>query len=354
MKIGILTASRTNNNGTDLQALAMQTLFSAISNGPAEIINYVCPKLENSRKAFYPKNIKGLAQMPFRLVRHIQHERFRKKYFQYSEEIYTKENLQYNPYDLVVVGSDQIWNLKITGEDMSFFLPFSMKGLKSSYAASIATGDMTQIEEKHHIHQHLSDFFQVSVREETAVDALGGIGVKARHDLDPLLMLPADHWEQFVANRKTKGKFVFVYTVSRTKEALAYAKAYAKQNNAKVISWGPMFKPTTGVHSVPFGSIEEWLFYMKHADLVVTNSYHGLAFCVNFQKKFTLFALPNKHSNIRLESLLETAGVEAQKDGTIYCPDWMGVQEKIESKRSASERYIKQMLERATEYAAKN
>lgn len=354
MKIGILTASRTNNNGTDLQALAMQALFSKMSNSSAEIINYMCPKLENSRKVFYPKTIKGLAQIPFRVVKCIQHERFRKKYFHYSAELYTKDNLQDNPYDLVVVGSDQIWNLKITGEDMSFFLPFSMRGLKSAYAASIATGDMTLIEEKHNIHQHLSGFFQVSVREKMAVDTLAEIGVKARHDLDPLLMLPADYWEPIVASRKKKEKFVFVYTVSRTREALAYAKTYAKENNAKVISWGPMFKPVAGVHSVPFGSIEDWLFYMKHADLVVTNSYHGLAFCINFQKKFTLFTLPDKNSYTRLESLMKTAGVERQEDGTIYCPDWTDVEKKIESKRYNSERYIKQMLERATEYASKN
>lgn len=354
MKIGILTASRTNNNGTDLQALAMQMLFSSLSNSNAEIINYICPKLENSRKAFYPRGVKGVVKMPFRVVNHIQHERFRKKYFRYSAELYTKDNLQNNPYDLVVVGSDQIWNLKITGEDMSFFLPFSMRGLKSSYAASVATGDMTCAEEKYHIRQHLSDFFQVSVREKMAVDTLAGIDVKARHDLDPLLMVPVDYWEPIVARRKKKEKVVFVYTVSRTREALAYAKAYAKQNNAKVISWGPMFKPVAGVHSIPFGSIEDWLFYMKHADLVVTNSYHGLAFCVNFQKKFALFALENKDSNTRLENLLEIAGIEAQEDGTIYCPDWTRVQKKMESKRVESKQYIKLMLERATEYAAKN
>ena len=66
MTVGILTASRTDNNGTDLQALAMQKIFEKV-NGQSIIINYKCDKLENSRKIFYPLSFRGFLNIPYQL-----------------------------------------------------------------------------------------------------------------------------------------------------------------------------------------------------------------------------------------------------------------------------------------------
>ena len=75
MKIGILTASRTDNNGTDLQAYAMQTLFQRDGND-VELINYQCEKLENSRKVFYPHTLRGLLSIPYNLYKHYGYHGF--------------------------------------------------------------------------------------------------------------------------------------------------------------------------------------------------------------------------------------------------------------------------------------
>lgn len=50
MKIGILTASRTDNHGTDLQALAMQNLFRRMGAEDVEIIDYICKKIDTSTR----------------------------------------------------------------------------------------------------------------------------------------------------------------------------------------------------------------------------------------------------------------------------------------------------------------
>ena len=130
MKVGILTASRTNNNGTDLQAYAMQELLGEVCDD-VELINYKCEKLENSRKIFFAKSLRGLFLIPQRYPRHKNHEAFRKQFFHYSNTVYDKTSIQSVDYDMIIVGSDQIWNLSITGNDLSFFLPFSCRAVKS-------------------------------------------------------------------------------------------------------------------------------------------------------------------------------------------------------------------------------
>ena len=53
MRIGILTASRTDNNGTDLQALAMLNLFRRMGADNVELVDYECEKLESSKNLFF-------------------------------------------------------------------------------------------------------------------------------------------------------------------------------------------------------------------------------------------------------------------------------------------------------------
>lgn len=344
MIVGILTASRTDNNGTDLQAFAMQRLFER-SGCEAIIINYKCDKLENSRKVFYPISFKGLLNIPYQICTHIKHENFRKKYFKYSKQVYTKEDIKDINFDYIVVGSDQVWNLKITGNDLNFFLPFKTDAIKVSYAVSLGVLDLTEWECKYGLKRMLSDFKGISVRELSGVKALEKIGVDAVCSLDPLLMIESFEWNEIVSLHKENSPYIFVYTVDRTYEVLAYAKQMASKMNCKVIFYGNLLRPVRGVEIKRFSGIEEWLALLKNAELVITNSYHGLSFSVNFHKKFSLFWLKNSmQSNTRMESLLLQIGIKNYKDGMICEPDWEKIDICLKKQRSKSYQYIKEML----------
>lgn len=344
MKIGILTASRTDNNGTDLQALAMQWIFEEIGTD-AELINYKCDKLENSRKIFYPKSLRGLLQIPYRFFKHRGHEIFRDKYFHYSEE-YDSSNLAQNEYEVIVVGSDQIWNLVITGNDLSFFLPYDNKDQKKfSYAASIGRTDINEWEKNFQLSVFLKKFNVVSVREQSGVKALSQVGIEARNDLDPLLMVDSKKWLQIAESIKVERRFVFVYVVDRTTEAIAFAKEYAKKYNLEIIFYGNPIRPIKGVRIARYSNIGQWITYVKDAELVVTNSYHCLSFVMNFHKKFALFWLKNSlQSNTRLENLLCAVGIENCQDGEVYSPNWTKVDELIAISRVDSLQYLRGMV----------
>ena len=345
MKIGILTASRTDNNGTDLQALAMQTLFQRFGND-VELINYKCTKLENSRKVFYPHNLSGLLSIPYKIYRHHVHERFRKRFFKMSETEYDKNNLSTNEYDVVVVGSDQIWNLSITGNDLSFFLPYeNRKQKKYSYAASLGRTDVIPWDEKYEIEKKLRDFDVVSVREDSGVHALAKIGISAQADLDPILMMTQSEWSLFTIPSKKHEKYILVYVVDQTREAVTFANNLAKKMGLIVICVDNPIKPLHGARVKRFVGVEEWIGLVRDADIIVTNSYHCLSFTFLFNRTFVWFELKdNKESNTRLLNLMINMTGSPCEQWIPISLNWEDVNRRLNNLRNRSMKTIERMV----------
>ena len=354
MKIGILTVSRTNNIGTDMQALAMQWLFGSFGKNQVELINYKCKKQENSRKILAKWNLHGILSVPYNFSRKLHHEQFRKRHFCYSKDVYDTTSVSNIEYDLVVTGSDQIWNLNITGNDLSFFIPFHFNGIKASYAASVSEKNIQLLINKYDLFHLLNDFSVVSVREKKSAALLSSNGIPARFDLDPLLMIETTKWDLIASKNKPNRGYVFLYVVDKTNEAIEFAKNYAKEHHLDVYMWGNIIKPIKGVKAVRFKGPRDWISFIKHADFIVTNSYHGLSFVINYQKKFAIFNLNNTDSNERLNNLLEIAGLENFGDGHIYNPNWSAVNANLEILKQNAISYITQTLEKTQIYVENN
>ena len=346
MRIGILTASRTNNNGTDLQCAAMYRLFQQ-EGAQVEVIDYACAKLDNSRKLMHKFSVMGVVRLPWQIFNHLSHEAFRKKHFVKSPKTYYPQNLHLEEYDAVVVGSDQIWNLKITGNDCNFFLPESCgKTRRYSYAASLGETDITKWEEQFGLSRLLQNFDGVSVREDSGVKALAHIGVWSREDLDPILCMSNQDWEQLCPAKPKKEKYVLLYTAEHSGEMITAAKEYAQKTGAKVLRIGNLKKPIPGVRTLSFVGMEKWLGLMRNADMVFTNSYHGLSTAIAMHTNFRLFRLQKAEHNTRSEGLLEKLGL------TEYIgyrdeepPAWCVVEERLEVLRRRSAAYRKTILE---------
>jgi len=350
MKIGILTAARTNNNGTDLQAFAMGRIFKEIVP-TTEVINYVCDKLERSHLLLSAKGVKELMRLPWRIFNNFTHWQFRRKYVPFSKKKYDKDTISSIDYNAVVVGSDQIWNLKLTGGDINFFLPFQKEGLeKYSYAASLGKISVQEWEEMYALSKYLKEFSGVSVREDSGVSALEEIGIKARHDLDPLLLLPREEWEKTFPVKKCRKPYILIYTVEGNEEAILYAREYAKKKSVDIIWVSNGIKPYPGIKIKRFVSVEKWISYMQNAELILTNSYHGLSLAVNFERNFRLFPLKeNQAGNTRMFSLLNMLNLSEY----IYRKEtpepndripWDAVHKLLEEKREFSKEYIKAII----------
>lgn len=173
--IGLLTFHKSINYGSVLQAWALTKTIS--KKYSVEVIDYKPNKYDYLYGLYRPwntmNNIKyNLKRIPLRKEIKNQaylFERFREKQLSLSPIEYNSKNADKigNFYDVIVVGSDQVWNLRAKDCDLVFFLPFSFAGRKVSYACSINDTDYTEERCSDELRKQLCSFDFISIREKS-------------------------------------------------------------------------------------------------------------------------------------------------------------------------------------------
>lgn len=199
-----------------------------------------------------------------------------------------------NQYDVYVAGSDQIWNTKYTNCDPAFLLEFAAEGKRRiSIASSIACShlDARYAEE---FKRELCKFDGVSVREALGVKVLSDMGIgKVAQVLDPTLLLDKTQWDALRPQRgKACGRYILLYMWCYAFEPRPYIykvlKYYQDKLNCKIIALEGFMdcdKAHVGsldIENATDSSIADFLDYFAGASLVVTTSFHGTAFAVNY------------------------------------------------------------------------
>lgn len=322
MKIGILTFHRANNFGAALQCHALQTFLEQHGHNvyvidfrykAIEQVYYVLsPRLlflrKNIIKAFidYLFNLKNYTDMR---VKRNEYEDFRKKYLHlvpFSKDIN-------NDIDAFVAGSDQIWNLSLTnGFSETYFLEFPIKEktLKISYAASSEVVSFREFKEnKDEISHALNGFDSISVREPELKEELRKYTSKdIKVCVDPTFLLKKEYYERILKVPQERN-YVLVYHMAETEEAVKLANAISQAKGLEVIEIHASFKSPCGIrHKKGLGPLQI-LGYIKYADTVITNSFHGTALSLILQKNLWVI---NTYKSIRLFNLLVSVGLQSR------------------------------------------
>ena len=327
MKIYIVTFFG-GNYGSILQAYALQSKLREYGASPV-IISEREPKKKSSKllslwRIIRPEKHYSILQM---LQRHLQRKDFRVKRQKLLQFVRTNLSVKdivdredfircLSPQDVFLAGSDQIWN--VLNKPLSDWYSLHWIGdkyKKYSYAASIGLSSLTKKQEKDYS-IGLSGFQTISLREGQAVKALLPIFPdKVRQDLDPTLLYDSSFWRKIESKRLSEEPYVFVYMLRPDKRVVEIAKDIAKKNNCKTIYTGNYSYKYEDVQTVCDAGIEEFLSYIDHADAVVTNSFHGTAFSVLFEKPFLSVKIASTSS--RVESLLDMLGLTSQLVGDV-------------------------------------
>ncbi|MFI3227801.1 MAG: polysaccharide pyruvyl transferase family protein [Clostridia bacterium] len=320
MKIGILTFHNAHNYGATLQAFALRTILREMGHD-THIINYRNDYLEKRYDAKLHLTI-GKREIinPFKwlgVVKRYYSNKFAqdewsKQYANFKSFIneiilennissINKEELSLLPYDVFICGSDQIWNAGITnGLDSAYFLEFQTNAKKISYAASIAHKQIIK-NEKEYFKQALSDFDYISVREESAVITLKEIvSKKISVTLDPTLLLDVSAYDNLLADNQEKDKYIFVYFISENKELMECAEHIAQEMGYKLVELHYYLQKNLIGHNqrADLGP-REFLTYMKNAEFILTNSFHGTVFSMLYHKKFySVYGQDERKDNI--------------------------------------------------------
>lgn len=344
MKIGILTFPRAINYGAALQAAALQCVLQE-QGADASLIDYNCEAIARTSRIFDFKQILDaryviahLGNLPLAVKRQKAFASFWDSYLRFSNE-------KPEGFDAIVAGSDQVWNYKLTGDDWFYYLDFEKKSTKKvAYAASFGLSEIPQ--EKHAVLRPLlEDFDHLSVRENTAAKLVDQIsGRQAQVVLDPTLLLTKTQWAEMADPGFTQKNYIFVYTLFNSDSLWEFAYELSRKTGLPIrtVSYS-RFHKREAEYSYTAGPAQ-WLSYMLNADYVVTNSFHGFAFSVNFQKQF-YYELPPHSSGVgsRLSDIAEAYGLahrelsRADEKPIDYAP----VQEKLAKARIASMDFIR-------------
>ena len=278
-KIGILTYHKANNLGAVLQAYALQHKLLQISQvDNVEIIDYdngiFVEKIKNN-------SIKSVFKNIYYKIKNKGFTNFRQKYLNLSDS-YTSDtiNKSNDVYDIFITGSDQVWNLSCSGNDYNYFLNFTNKDkVKISYAASIGIYEFKEDERKK-LHEILNSFDMISIRENNSLRQFDFIDKEIRVVPDPVFLLNKNEWEEIIPKRIIKQDYILVYLIQDDINVMKNAERYAKENNLKLIS------NKKSIEFILNNSPEKFLSWIKYAKCIFTNSFHGTAFSLIFEKDF--------------------------------------------------------------------
>ena len=318
MKVAVITLKDSPNYGGILQAYALQKAIEKLGID-CSLIDYMNDDFRQKftfwgkpkrmpllywlfKKVQYPLMVVMMRRMlPFYDNLNVTEHFFKPKHL----------HVLNSEYDCFITGSDQVWACDLNYFDDSYFLSFvDDRHKKISYAASFGrTIDMITEDEKQFIAPLLMSFNSISVREDSGVDVVRLL--TGRSDaipvLDPTFLLDKDDWEK-VASHNHKGKnkkYILCYlmqTYKNDQEALRFAKRLSSETGL------PIIKICRGLTSVLWGetiyvpTVEEWIGLFLDAECVITNSFHGMAFSVNFCKDFYVFleGSPSSGRNSRI------------------------------------------------------
>lgn len=367
MKVSYITKHNVSNYGSLLQTFATQEIIKKLGYEP-QIINYVRYDLRKDKlfdtllkldkkwnKNFLTRLIYRITQMPNYYFMDKKFKKYRKEFYTNLTPIYgSNEELKKNTpiADIYCSGSDQIWGKNGGYElDKAYFLDFVPEGARCiSYAASIGLTELNEKDNKDLV-ELLKKYEKITVREESAIQLLKNNNINSQLVLDPTLLLDKKEWEKVVDTRKINKKYILIYQLHSNKKFEEYAKKLSKKLNLPLIRVTPSLNQLTKIGKLVYlPTPGMFLNYIKNAEFIITDSFHGTVFSIIFNKRF-IDINPGKTST-RIESILKLLGIESRLlksyddfsliDQSI---DWEKVNNKIKIEREKSTKIFQDMLE---------
>ena len=348
MRIGILTFHWATNYGAILQCCALQNYLEELGH-QVEVIDY--------KPDLYDWNLRLIIRHPsylFNLRQFFQAKRkeaklipFRRYNLKLSKRFYSGAEIQdySKDFDVIISGSDQILNPSyvLTGERLPtgvYFLDtVSPKLCKVGYAVSFGCQKYPE-EAAIFARKWVNNFNQISVREKTGLNLLKDLGYNNKPYLvpDPVILGGANLINKYKTPCTDNDPYICLYVLRR--------EIQLSEKNVLVLD---------DEHN-PI-SLEQWLSKIANAQLIVTNSYHGMLVAILSHVPFVVDVEKGSGEgmNDRFYTLLEklnlVSRIASNRDDLDrlihnYDIDWADVDERIRLYRKEGELFLSMALRR--------
>ena len=376
-KIGIVSLPKYYNYGTQLQLYALQASIENLGYS-CEVVNYV--KNFKATPSSLSKRIFNVISHPYRLPvglvsrlytfynkklnkncleRSIEFER---QFIHLGRTQYSSsEELENNPpkYDAFVVGSDQVWHpVGHLGEN-AYFLTFADPRIRIAYAPSLGVSVVPR-ESVEWLRNGLLGMRFLSAREKTGVKLIKELsGRSAEVVVDPTLLISSEHWKTLMSEVDVPDKYILVYALCGD----SYIREFCKMLSAKLdcsivvlpkhprdVLW---FSPKVN-RAFDIGP-REFLYLLSKAHFVITDSFHGSVFSIQFHRPFYSFKryddVQESANFSRIADLLHTLGIherivtkESIPKDPLVSIDYDNVDKNLNAWKTTSRTYLSNSL----------
>lgn len=347
-RIGILTFAFADNYGAVLQGFALRKYINRLTNCEAEIIYYIPLNYRYGR--MFELQLKG--EEAFREKRACFESFLQNECGCNMEEVFCVSG---NEYDYYCVGSDQVWN---TVDKNFFFANVDVNAKRISYAASFGLSLNDPKLRKEFCKEYVSKFKSISVREEEHVEMVKELtGKECVSVIDPTLLLDeADYLPLLPKEKLREGEFIFFFWLEQNSDPFQafelvnnLARKYKLPIVHSFLKWPSNMLYSDGGTMMNEG-VENFLWYMKHAKFVVTNSFHGTIFSIIFKKPFYTFVAESIRS--RIDTLVGKLGIGDRVVEKYLSPkdyseqiDYEKIYKNIVRERAIAHEYLKGALD---------
>ena len=354
------------NYGSALQSWALSQMIDRIGAEfgiQSKLIDY-CPRvLEDSDclnpvKKMWDKDHEARRQiemmMPAIRENYQKFEDFYTNRFRRTKRKYTDDNFN----DVVkdeeisgfVCGSDTIFCInEFKGFVEGYYANFDcMRGKSISYAASF--GDPTFTEQDYlTLNERLHNFKALGIRENNMLPYVKEhVKVRAERTIDPTLLAEASLYDSIIAEPQMQEKYILLYSRRYNKAMEQYAEQMAKQSGVKLVEISIRATNSEKGHIMRYDAgVEEFLSLVKHAECVITNSFHGVIFAVQLRTPFYCFS--REQGDTKIGEVLDMFGLSERImiDGTEKMSpeiDYDPVHQRIAEARKPAAEYLRYAL----------
>lgn len=367
-KVGVVTVYNINNYGSTLQAYALQKTLESLGFEPYIIL----PKrskwerrLGRIRTMFilglriirYPEIFKHFLDFKRSLavINNKTSETLKAKYKEFIRDHLNilefsqkslKKKAKSDSNFAFICGSDQIWRGAMVLINKNSFLRFAPRHKRISFSPSI--GGRIEKFNVRIFRKYISEIPYLSIRELHGADEIKTlIGRKAKVTLDPTLLVKNEFWRERALLPETKDDYILCYFLNKPSAiAIKHIAYLASKYNYKVklIPYENELINYLGAEVCepgPFG----FLGYFQKAKFVCTDSYHGVAFSISYNKNFYVYHREYTHSykeTSRLDSILSLMELhgrlieDADFDNKEDVINYATVNQKLEERRKIS------------------
>lgn len=354
------------NYGSALQTWALHQAIKKSDAGVEPVLVDYCPDVLRDKDPLDPfphmwdrdEETKRQCQMSMPAIRenYAKFDRFYTEKFQRTKKKYTSENFE----DVVcdeglngfICGSDTIFCIdEFKGFDDGYYAnyPCMKNGYSAAYAASFGDSHFDEFSYAV-LNERLKNFKALGLREANMLSYVKAhVSVPVQRVLDPTLLLTAEDYAPIIAPPVEEPPYLLLYSRRYDPQMETYAEHIARKNGWKIVEISLRCMNKDKHRMFYEAGVEEFLSLAKNAEYVVTNSFHGAIFAVQFRRPFRVFTREQADTKINeLMALLSLpdriwkAGDSLEKERI----DWAVVDESLVAARERSLSFLDMELER--------